>query len=231
MAEPIQNQAPNQFQGIKRSVAMIIGIKDILDGKYVKEEGWSPNYVITRFNKEVMRVNVIGAVVNKISADGPIILVLDDGSATIKCRTFESNVDLSYFDLGEIVQIIGKPREFGGERYILIEIIKKVNPLWGVVRKLEFEKFALENPLTVSRAESSVQPESVETIDFSGEEIVIAEPSQEIVDYISGHDKGDGVDIEEILLKVKIEHAEKVIRNLLEAGEIFEVKPGRVKVL
>ena len=49
----------------KRQVAEKIRIKDILGGRYIQEEGWTPNYVETDNGKKVSRVNIIGAVVEK----------------------------------------------------------------------------------------------------------------------------------------------------------------------
>ena len=49
----------------KRQIAYKIRIKDILEGKYVKEEGWNPNYIVTANEKEVSRVNIIGIVIDK----------------------------------------------------------------------------------------------------------------------------------------------------------------------
>ena len=51
----------------------------------------------------------------------------------------------------------------------------------------------------------------------------------QIINKIKELDEGSGVDVDLIL--DKYENAEKIVKNLLEEGEIFEVRPGRVKVL
>ena len=44
-------------------------------------------------------------------------------------------------------------------------------------------------------------------------------------------DSGDGADTQEVITKSNIDKAEQIITNLLEQGEVFEIKPGRSKVL
>ena len=47
----------------QRQVAIICCVKDILEGEYKREEGWLPNYVLTKSNYKVSRANMIGVVV------------------------------------------------------------------------------------------------------------------------------------------------------------------------
>ncbi|MCK5854229.1 MAG: hypothetical protein KAG56_03340, partial [Sulfurovaceae bacterium] len=51
---------------------------------------------------------------------------------------------------------------------------------------------------------------------------------EEVIKQIKILDKGDGADYEDVLNKVK---DEKMIQMLLEDGEIFEIKPGKLKLL
>ena len=55
--------------------------------------------------------------------------------------------------------------------------------------------------------------------------------TQKIFRIIKKLDKGAGADIEDILLESGIENAEKYITTLINEGEIFEIRPGKVKVL
>lgn len=57
-------------------------------------------------------------------------------------------------------------------------------------------------------------------------------PKPKIVrEIIKELDSGDGADIDEIVLKSEIDETEKIIDNLLRDGEIYEIRPGRVKLL
>ena len=44
-------------------------------------------------------------------------------------------------------------------------------------------------------------------------------------------DQGSGVDVDEIVSNIKIENCDQIVQNLIEEGEIFEISPGRVKLL
>ena len=44
-------------------------------------------------------------------------------------------------------------------------------------------------------------------------------------------DNGDGADTEDIITSANMDNTEDIIKSLLEEGEIFEVRPGKLKVL
>ncbi len=52
-----------------------------------------------------------------------------------------------------------------------------------------------------------------------------------VLSIIEKLDKGDGVDIDDIIKESKFEDCEKVIDNLLRNGEIYEIRPGKLKLL
>ncbi|MFC1704776.1 hypothetical protein ACFLZ6_00430 [Nanoarchaeota archaeon] len=197
----------------KRQVAYKVRVKELLDGEYVKEDGWMPNFIRLIDGTKVSRANIIGVVVLKTEEQNYKSVLIDDGSGKIPVRSFEKYELFDSVNIGDVVLIIGRPREFG-EKYIVPEIIKKVEDSgWIEVRKLELKK-----------------PETIVT-EEKVEEVVQANPVDKIFNLIKVADKGDGVDIEEVIKNAKVSEAEKIIRNLLEEGEIFELKPGRIKVL
>ncbi|MBI2134051.1 hypothetical protein HYU11_05195, partial [Candidatus Woesearchaeota archaeon] len=53
----------------------------------------------------------------------------------------------------------------------------------------------------------------------------------EIRKLIKEIDTGNGADIEDVSRKSNIAETEGIIRNMLQAGEIFEIRPGKLKVL
>ena len=96
---------------IKRQVAHIVQINDIINAPYTKQEGWQPNY-LTINNKKVSRVNIIGTIVSIPTTELNFnSAVIDDGTNNITIRSFENIILLKVFNTGEIIQIIGKPRE------------------------------------------------------------------------------------------------------------------------
>jgi RPA family protein len=125
---------------------------------------------------------------------------------------------LDKIEVGDIVLVIGRPREFSSEKYILIETIKKIDPAWTKVRELELEKNIAEHiPITKNKI-------PVE------ESIVDLNPTNKIIKLIKELDKGNGVSIEELSSK-NIEGIDKMVDMLLKEGDVFEIKPGRLKVL
>jgi len=206
----------------KRQIAYKVRIKDIIGGEYVKENGWQPNYVELNGNK-ISRVNLIGTVVLKIDGSN---LVLDDGGGKIPLRVFENNSFFKKIDIGDVVLLIGRPREFDSEKYIMPEILRKIdNPTWIDVRKAELR---LNNNLSTN---SKVDGEEKVTKKEVIEEVKGEDPSERVFNLVKKLDKGEGVDIMDIIDGIKDENAEKIINKLLENGEIFEVKSGKVKVL
>jgi RPA family protein len=207
---------PEERKSKKRQIAYKQTIKKILSGDYTKEEDWNSSYVVIE-DKQVSRVNIIGTITDAQSESSNYQnFLLDDGSGSISLRFFENfPQDVG---IGDTVMIIGMIRDFNNERYIAPEIIKKIeNKDWIQLRVLELNK----------RANKEKQP-NIEVYDIEDE--VVGE-NQGILSLIKQRDKGDGVDIAEIISKSKDQNAEKIIDSLLKNGEIFEVRPGKIKIL
>jgi len=259
-----ETQPERERTSQKRGVASLARIADINNGAYFKTDGWDPNYVLTSDNRMLQRVNIIGAVIDKPEGEGNSkSIVIDDGSGSIPVRTFEEYAELETLSPGDVVLVIGRPREYGNEKYILLEIVRKVtDKKWIEVRKRELD--ALLGPAksdnlsgtakasgagNMANARRSVDDpaldadvESVEDVnDEANADTASVEEkkkqltqSQRIVALIRECDRGDGADIEEVLSGFSENdrsEADRIINRLLEEGEIFEVKPGRLKVL
>ncbi|NQU79557.1 hypothetical protein HQ545_07345 [Candidatus Woesearchaeota archaeon] len=202
-----------ETESSKRQIAYKVKIEDVLSGKYVNEDGWLPNYISIN-DLKVSRVNMLGVVV---SVSGSQELVLGDKTGNISLKFFKSPPSVS---VGDIVTVIGRPREFGQDRYIVPEIIKKLSdPKWVEVRKKELiiKKFA----------EAPVEKEVIVTTDDLSDE----NPLLKVCEIIRSLDEGAGVGFEDISVKFKDGDIESFIKKLLEQGDVFEVKPGRFKVL
>ena len=201
----------------RRQTAYKIRITDILNSKYIKKEGFNPNYLELN-SKEISRINVIGVIVQKSELNNYKTLTIDDGTGKISARVFEDNILLDKMGIGDIVLIIGRPREFSSEKYIIIETIKKIDPIWAKVRKLELEKTARINN-TFSNKGNSIKGR---TDDLNS--------TNKILKLIKNLDAGNGVSIEDLSIK-NIKDLDKIIDILLKEGDIFEIKPGKLKVL
>ena len=213
-------------QQIKRQIAEKRWIADLKNGQYIKEEGLRPNYVLLKNNHKVSRVNLVGTVVSNNNDAGYRDVCVDDGSAKISIRAFEQMPAMDALDIGDTVFIIGRPREYGREIYVLPEIIKKIaNMKWLEVRQLELQKNK------VIEAQPDI-PDDIEVPedDTVEEEVVEDKGAGAVKEAIKSLDSGSGADYEEIIKNIGPD-AEKIISNLLKNGDVFEVSPGKLKLL
>ncbi|PIN79317.1 hypothetical protein COY26_04100 [Candidatus Woesearchaeota archaeon CG_4_10_14_0_2_um_filter_33_10] len=212
----------------KRQIAYKARIADLINGGYVKEEGWTPNYIITKQGKHISRINLIGTVISKTEEGSEYqSLVVDDGSGTISLRLFEKNDNVKNIEIGDVVLLIGRPREYGSEKYIVPEIIKKINnKKWIDVRKIEL---GIEN-LKTKKDELGKEEVVVEKIDDSTKEKTASNP-QIVYEAVKELDSGQGVDIDKVIKKTGIRDAEEIIKKFLREGEMFEIRPGKIKIL
>lgn len=198
---------------MKRATAYKICIKDINDGEYIRSEQ-NPSFLLTKDGRKVSRVNLIAVLVEKIAES---IWLLEDESGRIALRSFEKMPN--GFDNGDLILVIGKPREISNEKYLIPEIIKKLDSYsWLKLRGIELNRVSDKK---ISYNENSkvevVKDEKLSVVD-------------EVYNTIKDLDKGEGVDFS-ILAEKFGNKNEDVISKLLEQGEIFEIKPGKLKVL
>lgn len=206
----------------ERQTAFVVTAESLLSGRYEKgKEEFSPNYMILQDGRSVSRVNMIAVIVSITEDPTFRSFTIDDGTARISARVFDKE-SFQEVSIGDVVLVVGRPRQFGTETYIVPEIMKKVsNPLWVEHRKLQLAKL------------NKVKKENKEH--GKVEEVVIADENKEgkntenIIETIKKLDKGEGAFIEDVVQGIK--DGENIIKNLLEQGEIFEIKPGRIKVL
>lgn len=200
---------------VERQTAVKVSVKLLVDGEHVQKEGWEPNFVRTGVG-DVSRANVMGVITQEVE---PGAYILDDGTGKVPLRTFEEKVVVA---VGDPVLVVGRPRVYAGELFINYEIIKKINPKW-----LEFRKAELEaTPVKV-----------VEKRDV-GEEVVVKKPTEnlfsKVIDIIRELDEDNdnqGAPVDAVVAKTNSKEAEHIVRSLLEEGEVFEMRPGVIKVL
>lgn len=205
----------------KRETAYKLRVGDLIKGNQIFEESESLNKrlkFVELGNKQILRINIIANVIDKYESEGEsrfASITLDDGSGQIRARVFSEDVE-KFSDIiqGDTLLIIGLLRSYNQELYILPEIIRKQEPKYLLVRKLEIEK-SFPKPLTPEQKKE------------------VASLRDEIINMIKNSESNEGVDKDEIILKIKsqpkIIHQE--IQKLLEEGIVYEPKPGRVRYL
>ncbi len=207
----------------KRETAYKLRIEDLLKAKQIFEESTeTPNpklQFVELGDKKILRVNIIANVIDKFESEGErrfASITLDDGGGQIKIRVFGEDIQ-KFQDLtqGDTIVVIGLLRSYNQELYVLPDVIKKINPKYLLVRKLEIEK-SFPKPLTQE------QKQEVRAL------------RDEVIDMIKVAESNEGIDKDEIILKLKNSQPELItqeIQKLLEEGVIYEPKPGRVRYL
>ncbi len=207
---------------VKREIAYKVCISHIINGKYIKEEGWSPNKILLSDGRSVSRVNIIAVIVDSFG-EGFKQLTVDDGTARISLRSFDDKGIFKELNVSDIIIVIGRPREYNSEKFIIPEIIRKINnPGWIEVRKKELELIS-----KIYKLKKEVESEKNYTEEEISEETVY----DKVIEIIKKLDTGTGTNIDDIIKFSKVNNAEQLVTELIKRGEIFEIGHGRVKVL
>jgi RPA family protein len=228
-------------------------IFDIANGRYFpgSREDMRPSYIITPLGEKVSRVNIIATVTEKfLSDDGSYSsITIDDGTEAIRVKAFRETVPLLMgIELGSLVLVIGKVKEFNGELYINGEVVKnKIDVNFESLRKLEIlnktiqqKKIANEirnmsNELSdeelkdYAKNKYSIDEESLQAILESKKLEIDYKPK--IMEVIASLDTGEGIEIGKLfeVLDLPENIIEKTLDELLSQGFIFEPKVGYLK--
>ena len=200
----------------KRQTAYQVWIKDIIEAPLQKEQELP--FIQIKEDK-IVRVNVIGIMVSKDISEAGGNLTVDDSSAAVTIRVWQEQIPkITEYNIGDTILCIGKVRETEQERQIYAEIIKKIEePLWIKVRQEELsKKYGKPTP----RQEIKLQQVQSET-----------EIRKMILQAITELDNEDGADFFSIVTKISQDEeiVDKVVQSLLKEGEIFEIKPGKLR--
>ena len=202
----------------KRETAHKLRIGNLLRGTQIFETSETLNKRLLHIelgNKRILRVNVVANVVDKYESETEsrfASITLDDGSGQIRVRVFGEDINkFKEITQGNTLIVIGLLRSYNQELYILPEIIRKIDPRYLLVRKLEIEKS--EKPLANNKEIKSLR--------------------EEISNMIKEAEANEGIDKDQIIMSIKSqpELITQEIQKLLEDGIIYEPRPGRVRYL
>lgn len=236
------NQKEDLFKeykmAIQRQTAYKVWISDLMSNPYKKDPGeWSPNYIEIK-DKKVSRINIIATTISRYENQeaGNMSITLDDSSASIRVKVWKDDVKLLQdIQIGDSILVIGRPRQFSGEIYIVPEIVKKIeNSIWQKIRKLELEKeFGIRQKIESPKPELK-QPEMLQPL---VEEETVEETSetdrQKILNLIERYGGEKGAEFSKIILESQIqeEKASLIIEDLLKEGEVFKPTTSTLKLL
>jgi len=229
-----------------RPTACKLKIEDLVNGEYTRSpDGVEPSYLLTPWREKITRARVLGTVVDKFIRDDRSYgtLRLDDGSDTIRVRAWAEGVpELDQFKVGDVVDAIGRVREFQGEVYLVPEpglMIPVEDPNWEPLRELEIlktRKDALARGVTPILGPRQIQMGAGLSQEAADE---IAPPlpavpeelktrTVEAVEKIEGGATVDNLVAELNISKSEVEDA---IHVLLVEGKIFEPIAGKFKAV
>jgi len=198
-------------EGIKRNIAYKLRIGDILKSKPIIVDG---RFMFLELgDKKIVKVNIIANCVDKFVSEGEkkyATLTIDDASGQIRLKTFGDDIEiLKEFNEGDTLQIIGNVREWNSELYVVPQIVKKVDPKWLLVRKLE-----------IQNSRKNLIPPNAPLRDILLEKIKNSEPD-------------NGIEIDKIIMDTEAspDLINQEIRKLLEEGLIYEPRPGLLRWL
>ena len=232
---------------IKRMTAKKVRISDIVNGRWEKKEGMVPSFVVTPNGNEISRARIMGTVVSRfVAEDGNFAsLTLDDSTETMRIKTFKTAKPIDSFETGNIVEIIGKIREYMGEIYMIPEIVKAIDdPNLELLRKLEIMKGtgsvgSVDSVGTQNKAEEADKVEMNEA-PKDGEKPNKKKPAERkedkgelkrgILKFIESSE--DGIEYTKILENFKDNkenEIESVINEVLAEGICYEPTPGKIK--
>ena len=243
-----------------RSTAYKLKIEDLVRGQYVRSpEGTEPSYLLTPWGQHIPRARGLGTIVDKFVRDdqGYATLRLDDGSETISLRAWREGVtELAKFEVGNLIDVVGRVREFEGEVYLVPELILRVeDPNWELVRELEIlsarrralaegvrpqptqdaklgpRQLQIELPPGTPEAGPTV--ETIEELEAPPLPEVPDETKKRMILAIEKLDKGEGVAPTDIAVELDLRQTEveDALRVLIVDGEIFEPRAGRFRRL
>ncbi len=237
---------------IERQTAKKVRIWDIMNGEFVRKEGFEPSFVKTPLGEEVSRARILGTIVSKFTAeDGNYAsLTVDDGTDTIRLKVFKTVKPLDSFEIGDVVDVVGKIREYEGEIYIIPEFVRKVqDPNFELLRRLEivYKVMGMKKVKEFVEKNEGRSPEELRKelrekgfrTEWIGPFLGKKEEDErdkekkilknEILKIIGS--SPDGIVYSELMKKIdaKETEIESVIDELLNEGICYEPSPGRIK--
>ncbi|MBL7206558.1 MAG: hypothetical protein ISS36_03095 [Candidatus Aenigmarchaeota archaeon] len=229
---------------IERMTAMKVNISDIINGRWVQKEGMEPSFVTTQYGMNVSRTRILGTIVAKFLAeDGNFAsMTIDDSSETIRAKTFKTTKPLDSFNVGDLVDLVGKVREYNGEIYVIPEVVRKITPNEELLRRLEILSIKKNRKPEVIPAgeivntnEAEEQPK-VETNIPKTEQKPVEKKGidkdtlrKEIIKIVEA--EKEGIQYTEISKKVNAseEMVESIVNDILSEGICYEPSPGKIR--
>lgn len=242
----------------KRQTAKLAKAKELNTGKYFQKEGFTPNYLLIPNGRRFSRARLVATVVDSFTNEDETYgsLTLDDGTDTIQIKFFNDLSLIEDFEIGDIVEAVGKVREYQGEIYMNAEILKKreisdellheLNHLkkseeWKQIRETvkQLKESGKDQEEIEKEMAGKLDEDEVDSLlqsfgeQFDNQEEERENLERDIIDAVESLDKEDGADYSEIAEEVDApeDQLEETINSLLSEGTFYEPQPGKIKKL
>ncbi len=244
----------------KRQTAKLAITEELNSGKYFQKEGFTPNYLLTPEGRRFSRARVVATIVDTFVNDDETYgsITIDDGTDTIQIKFFNELDQLKDYEVGDIIEAVGKVREYQGEIYMNAEILVKRGIKEELLHELNHRKTVEEwNQIreTVQQLKDSgkdqkeIEKEMAGKLDEDevdsllqsfGEQFDNSDPEErenlerDVIDAVEQlEDDGDGASYEDIADEVDApeDELENTINSLLSEGTFYEPEPGKIKKL
>ncbi|MEM2878336.1 MAG: OB-fold nucleic acid binding domain-containing protein [Candidatus Hadarchaeales archaeon] len=225
-----------------KPTAYRLRIGELVAGKYVRStEVSEPSHLVTKSGLKLARARIIGTVIEKFLRDdrGYIMLRLDDGSETITLRAWRDGVqELERYKTGDVLDVIGKVREFEGEIYLVPEMIFEVrDPNFELMREVENVRNTLRLHAEIGGGATGGEvkvPLIVEAEEHEESSLpqVPDETKNKVLLALDRLDSKTGVSVREICEEIHLPpgEVEDAVRVLLAEGNVFEPEAGRYRI-
>lgn len=217
----------------ERPVVHKVRIRTVLTGSLIAGQGWSSGMLTTAIFGNIFAVDIVATVVN-VNEEAQTF-VMDDGTGTVPVKVFRGVLP----EVGSLIRVIGKPRDHEGERIVVADIVKhNIDPTHVPLREVEIQylerTFAPEHTTPHTKVEempthnTSLKETSEQ---FSEQPSSPEHPKSRLIELIKVLDTGSGADYEDVLTQANMGNAEHVLDGMLKRGDVFEIKPGRLKIM
>lgn len=177
----------------QRQTAYKVLAKNLVNGTYQKQEGFNPNILRTPSGRTVSRVRITGTVTDTYEKeDGSYAAItVDDGTATIRGKAFQDLEPLTGVKEGDVVELVGKIREYDNEIYIQAEHVFPRSITHELVHVLDVHEHSQEWRSLIDDVRNREQDDPE---DIAADLDVDVETVEHIQDYIDGVGFDTGAD-------------------------------------
>ncbi|WP_414836393.1 OB-fold nucleic acid binding domain-containing protein [Candidatus Nanohalococcus occultus] len=243
----------------ERQTAKLTTAEELHSGRYFEKEGFTPNYLLTPGGRKISRTRLVGTVVDSFINDDETYasITIDDGTDTVQLKFFNELDQMREFEIGDIIEAIGKVREYQGQIYLNAEILENCSVEKELLHQLRHRKQAEEwksiHETVKQMKEAGKDQDEIEKemagklkedevdalLQSFGEDFGNIDTEakdnleQDVIEAVEEIDEGDGADYSEIAEEVDADEdqLEDTINSLLSEGTFYEPQPGKIKKL